>query len=170
MKTKHPMQRVLVIGCPGAGKSTFARWLREKTALPLYYLDQLWHNPDRTTRSREAFDADLAAILAEERWIIDGNYSRTLERRIAACDTVFLLDLPTAVCLAGAAARVGQPREDMPWTEDVFDPEFRDYIAAFADEQSPKIYELLKRYKNKRIVTFCSREDIEQYKKSFRIL
>lgn len=164
------MQRVLIIGCPGAGKSTFARWLREQTALPLYYLDQLWHNSDRTTRSREAFDADLDAILAEQRWIIDGNYSRTLARRLAACDTVFLLDLPTAVCLEGAAARVGQPREDMPWTEDMFDPEFRDYIAAFADEQLPKIYELLQQNKNKCVVIFHSYEDIEQYKASFETL
>lgn len=42
------MKRVLVIGCPGAGKSTFARWLRDATGLPLYYLDRIWHRPDKT--------------------------------------------------------------------------------------------------------------------------
>ena len=50
------MKRILVIGCPGAGKSTFARALRDRTALPLWYLDQIWHRPDRTTVRREEFD------------------------------------------------------------------------------------------------------------------
>ena len=88
------MKRVLVIGSPGAGKSTFARNLRDKTGLPLYHLDNIWHKPDRTTISREEFDERLAAILAKDSWIIDGNYSRTLELRLQYCDTVFLLDYP----------------------------------------------------------------------------
>ncbi len=158
------MQRVIVIGCPGAGKSTFARWLRDRTALPLYYLDLLWHTSDRTTRSRDEFDADLETILAQEHWIIDGHYGRTLERRLAACDTVFVLDLPTTVCMESAAARVGQPREDMPWIERELDLDFREYIAAFEKKQRPKIYELLNRYKDKQIVIFRSRQDIDQYK------
>ena len=111
------MKRVLIIGCPGAGKSTFARRLRDCVGLPLHYLDQLWHRPDGSTRSRPEFDARLAEILCQDRWIIDGNYLRTLERRLERCDTVFLLDYPLEVCLAGAAARIGLPREGIPWFE-----------------------------------------------------
>ena len=98
------MKRALVIGCPGAGKSTFARALRDCTGLPLYYLDQIWHRPDGSSITPQAFDERLAEILARECWIIDGNYLRTLEPRLERCDTVFLLDYPTEVCLAGAAA------------------------------------------------------------------
>ena len=54
---EEAMQKVIVIGCPGAGKSTFARQLREVTGLPLYYLDMLWHRPDRTNPPREENDA-----------------------------------------------------------------------------------------------------------------
>ena len=86
--------RAIVVGCPGAGKSTFARAPRDQTHLPLYYLDMLWHKPDKTTISREEFDRRLKAIMAKDKWIIDGNYGRTLEPRFQACDTVFLLDLP----------------------------------------------------------------------------
>ena len=96
------MQKVMVIGCPGAGKSVFARGLRDASGLPLYYLDMLWHKPDQTNISREEFDLQLGKILRRDRWIIDGNYLRTMETRLQSCDTVFLLDFPPSVFPAGA--------------------------------------------------------------------
>lgn len=76
------MKKVILIGSPGAGKSTFGRRLRDITGLPLYYLDQLWHRPDKTTVSREEFDRRLREILLNDQWILDGNYQRTLEVRL----------------------------------------------------------------------------------------
>lgn len=153
------MKRALVIGCPGAGKSTFARALRDCTGLPLYYLDQIWHRPDGSSITPQAFDERLAEILARECWIIDGNYLRTLEPRLERCDTVFLLDYPTEVCLAGAAARIGRPREDLPWTEQAFDPEFRQWIVDFPGTQLPQILRLLERHQSERQThIFRSRE------------
>lgn len=158
------MRKVVVIGCPGAGKSTFARRLSAATGLPLFYLDLLWHRPDRTSVSRETFDARLQEVLAQEAWIIDGNYLRTLEMRLSACDTVFLLDYPTSVCLAGAAARIGSERPDLPWVETTFDESFRQWIEAFPQEQLPRIYALLARYRAGRSVTvFRSREEAAAY-------
>ena len=119
------MKRVLVIGCPGAGKSTFVRRLRDVTGQPLYYLDMMWHKPDRTTVTREQFDARLQSILKRDAWIIDGNYARTLPQRLEYCDTVFFLDFPTDICVAGAEQRIGVKREDMPWVEHEFEEEFR---------------------------------------------
>ena len=63
------MKKIIIIGSPGAGKSTFARKLRDKTGLPLYYLDMLWHLPDRTTVTTEEFDAKLAAIMETEAYL-----------------------------------------------------------------------------------------------------
>ena len=88
------LRKVIIIGCPGAGKSTFARILSDKTHLPLYYLDMLWHKPDRTTVERNIFDNKLKEIVLGDKWIIDENYGRTLEMRIQACETIFLLDFP----------------------------------------------------------------------------
>ena len=109
------MQKVIVIGCPGSGKSTFARKLRDLTDLPLYYLDMMWHRPDKSTIARKEFDIRLREILSKDRWIIDGNYQRTLELRFSECDTVFLLDYPIDICLKRVEKRIGQKREDMPW-------------------------------------------------------
>ncbi len=158
------MNKVLVIGCPGAGKSTFARALRDIEGLPLYYLDRIWHQPDGSHISREEFDRRLGEILIRDRWMIDGNYQRTLEQRLGRCDTVFLLDYPLPVCLAGAASRIGKPREDMPWIEREFDPEFRQWILDFPQKQLPQIYRLLEGCKDdKQVFVFRSREEAEAY-------
>ena len=157
------MKKVIVIGCPGAGKSTFARKLRDRTGLPLYYLDMIWHKPDKTNITRQEFDAKLSEIVRKEEWIIDGNYGRTLEMRLKECDTVFLLDLPVSVCLAGAESRIGTQREDMPWKEETMDEEFRDWIVNFPEDEMPHVYELLNKYRDKNIVVFQSREELNQY-------
>lgn len=158
------MKRILVIGSPGSGKSTFSRKLRDRTGLPLFYLDQIFHNADRTTVSREEFDEKLSAVLAQEQWILDGNYHRTLPRRLESCTDVFFFDLPVEVCLEGAASRIGQEREDMPWIEEEFDPEFRQYILDFPKDQLPEIYKLLEEYRNKKTITvFHSREEADEW-------
>lgn len=161
------MRKIIVIGCPGSGKTTFARKLRDKTDLPLYYLDAIWHKPDKTHIPREEFDARMAEILPTDQWIIDGNYSRTLEIRMRACDTVFFFDLPTQVCLEGAAARVGKVREEMPWIETKLDPEFKKEIEEFPSKNLPTVYALFEKYSDKRIVIFRSREEADKFLEEF---
>ena len=157
-------RRIIVIGSPGAGKSTFARKLRDMTGLPLWYLDRLWHNPDRTTVSREVFDERLARILETEEWIIDGNYQRTLPLRFERCTEVFLFDLPAQVCLEGVMARMGKPREEMPWTENSLDPEFRQAILDFRKDKMPGILRLIGQYGDSRAVTvFRSRREADAW-------
>ena len=87
------MKRIMIIGCPGSGKSTFARALAPKTGLPLHHLDMMYWNPDRTTKPKEEFRAALREIINLPDWIIDGNYGSTLELRMEACDTVIFLCL-----------------------------------------------------------------------------
>ena len=111
------MQKVIVIGCPGSGKTTFAEKLNKKTGLPLYYLDAIWHKPDKTHIDRENFDEQISRIFDASEWIIDGNYNRTIEMRLQQCDTVFLFDLPTDVCIQGARDRLGERRYDLPWID-----------------------------------------------------
>ena len=157
------MEKVLVIGCPGGGKSTFSRALNKITGIPLFYLDMIWHKPDKTTCSREVFDQRLGEILRGERWIIDGNYARTLPLRLADCDTVFWLDYPLETCIEGIRARKGKPRADMPWIEMEEDEEFMEFVRNFPLSGRREIQRLLKEYPEKDIVVFYSREEAEAF-------
>ena len=153
------MKKVIVIGCPGGGKSTFARMLYEKTGLPLYYLDQMYWNADRTTVDRAVFHERLRSTIEKESWIIDGNYGSTMEMRMEACDTVFFLDYSLEVCLSEIEERRGKSRPDMPWVEDEVDEEFIAFIKNYSTDSRPKVMELLGRYSDKNIVIFKTRAE-----------
>ncbi|MBQ1504265.1 MAG: adenylate kinase [Oscillospiraceae bacterium] len=153
------MNRVIVIGCPGSGKSVFSRALHEKTGLPLYHLDNLYWNADRTKVDRGVFLDRLENILISDQWIIDGNYASTMEKRMQRCDTVFFLDYPLDVCLSGVNARQGMKRPDMPWTEaeGEEDAEFLNFIKSYISESRPVVLDLLSKNCDKEIHIFTSR-------------
>ena len=163
------MKKTIVIGCPGSGKTTFSEKLNKQTGLPLYHLDAIWHKPDKTHIPREDFDRRISEIFATDSWIIDGNYNRTIETRMKECDTVFLFDLPTEVCLQGATERLGKERYDLPWLETELDPEFEGFIKDFANTSLPKIYGLIDKYKEeKQIVIFKSHQEADDFLKKLK--
>ena len=159
------MKRALIIGCPGSGKSTFARALAEKTGLPLYYRDRMYWNADKTKVPREIFLQNLESALSKDEWIIDGNYGSTMEQRLQCCDTVFFLDYPTEVCLSGIRERSGKPRPDMPWVDDPNEPDtvFLEFVRAFQEESRPNILRLSEQYPEKEWIIFRAREESDAY-------
>ncbi len=131
-----PYRKILVVGCGGAGKSTFALEIGKRFALPVVHLDRLWWLPGWVERDREEFDGMLKRELQKPSWVIDGNYHRTLALRLAYCDAVVFLDIPTEECLKNAYARAekyrGTTRPDMTegCPETVHD-EFKQWIEGF---------------------------------------
>ena len=156
-------KKILVLGCPGSGKSSFARRLQEKTGLPLVHLDNIWWRPDRTHISREEFDRKLEEILQQPAWILDGDYSRTYEPRIRACDTVIWLDYGEDVCMQGILGRLGEERPDMPWTEQTPDPALIDQVQRYQIETRPTLWTLLEQYAQTRRVIFKTRAEADRW-------
>lgn len=157
------MKKIIIIGCPGSGKSTFARALRDRTGLPLYHLDMLYWNADKTNVDKSVFLERLSEVLRQDEWIIDGNYGSTMELRLSACDTAIFLDYPTEVCLDGIRSRMGQPRSDIPWVETQQDGDFFEFVKHFNEQQRPAVLALLAAYRDKRTVTLTSREQADDF-------
>ena len=149
--------KVIVLGCSGSGKSTFAQELHRRTGLPLIHLDNVWWREDRTHIGRDEFDRKLEAILRGERWIIDGDYSRTYEVRFRSCDAVVFLDYSEEVCMNGIIERVGKCRLDIPWIEKDLDPELVRLVRNYRRENRPVVYVLMERYPEKQAIIFKTR-------------
>lgn len=167
------MERILIIGNTGAGKSTFAKALAQKTGLPLVHLDKLYWHGNWEHLSREEFDAVLETELIKPRWIIDGNFSRTFPHRLQYADTVFYLDIPTLTCLWGLTKRVfanyGKTRDDMggncPEYFDKQKPALYKGAIAYNRRNRKKYYELLAA-SHKQVIIFRSRRQIKKFLES----
>ena len=158
------MERILIVGNSGAGKSTMARAMGEKTGLPVVHLDRLFWRENWQHIAREEFDALLQQELEKSQWIIDGNYDRTVSTRLAYCDTVILLDYPRWQCLLGVVKRVissyGKVRPDMgDGCPERFDWEFMKYVWNYNRENREKLYRKLNALDRVNVIVFRNRKE-----------
>ncbi len=155
--------RIMITGCCGSGKSTLSRKVADRTRLPLFNLDMIWWRPDESHISREDFDRILAELTAGERWIIEGDYSRTYEARLRACDTLIFLDYDEETCMAGLRQRVGQKRSDIPWVERKLEQELVDLVNNYRQDKRPKLLSLLEQYPEKQVLVFHNRDEADAW-------
>lgn len=153
------MNKVIIIGSPGAGKSVFARKLAQTLSVDLFHMDNLYWRSDKTHISREELIEKLRIIFRLEKWIIDGNYLHTMDMRIKEADTIFFLDYPVADCLQGITERTGIKRDDIPWFEENLDQELIEIVKQFPIQSLPLIKELLIKYSEKTIYCFKNRSE-----------
>jgi adenylate kinase family enzyme len=145
------MRRVLVIGIPGAGKSTFVRKLADKAGLPLIHLDAAFWRPGWTLTPRSEWRARVAELVAGDLWITEGNYANSLDLRLPRADSVLWFDYPTLKCLRRVLWRVastyGRVRPDMaPGCPERFDWEFLRYVWRFNRDERPKTVAALAKF------------------------
>lgn len=163
------MKKVLVIGSSGAGKSTFSRRLSDLTGIEIIHLDKIYWKPKWTEPSKEEWKATLEKATGGEKWIMDGNYSNTLDIRIPACDTVIFLETPRALCVYRVLKRVAfsykKTRPDMAADcVERFDWEFIKWIWDFENRSKPKIERFLEQFKNeKTIIRLRSKSEVEDF-------
>lgn len=165
------MERILIIGCGGAGKSTLARQLGEKLGLPVIHLDKRWWKPGWVESTPEEFDEKLAAELEKPRWIMDGNFNRTMPQRLSKCDTVIYLDFSRVACLLGVLKRVittyGKVRPDMG--EDCperLDLDFLKWVWYYNRNNREKNYRLLNEAEGIETVVLKNRRMVKRFLRS----
>ena len=162
------MERIIIIGCGGAGKSTLARQLGEKLNLPVVHLDKLFWRPGWEHISQEEFDQLHREALSQEKWIMDGNFDRTMSERIKYCDTVIYLDFSRFACLMGVAKRVlttyGTVRPDMgEGCPERIDWEFLQWVWNFNKTKRENIYRILNEAEGVETIVLKNRRAVKRF-------
>ncbi len=166
-------EKIMVIGSPGSGKTTFSLELSEILDIPVTHLDRLFWRDNWVSVDDTEFDRQLTDEVCKNKWIIDGNYDRTINVRLENCDTVIYLDYPAIVSVFGYLCRLysnrGTSRADMGgYCPEKFDFEFLKYIISFNIHKRRKYRDMLKDTKNKNIYIFGSRRTGRKFLESLR--
>lgn len=165
------MERIVIIGCGGAGKSTMARQLGDKLQIPVVHLDKLFWKPGWVESSREEIDAKIMAEMAKPQWIMDGNYNRTLAERMRHCDTIIYLDFSRFACLMGVLKRVittyGTVRPDMgEGCPERFDWEFLQWVWNYNKNKRESNYRLLNEATHAETIVLKNHRAVKKFLKS----
>jgi adenylate kinase family enzyme len=163
------MKKVLVIGSSGSGKSTFSRRLGAATGLEVVHLDKLFWHRDWVETPKDEWRKVVADVCRKDSWIIDGNYSGTMDVRIPFCDTVIFLDFPRTVCVSRILKRVAfykkGSRPDMAeGCDEKFNWEFIKWTWDYPTRSKPRVEKLLEKVRNeKTIIRLTSNRDVENF-------
>lgn len=138
------MQRILVIGSAGAGKSTLARAISARLGLPLVHLDRHYWRPGWVEPDPEVWAAHVDRLVASDAWVMDGNYGGTMARRLAAADTAVFLDRSRWLCMWRVVRRwrrhLGRARPDMAeGCPERVDLAFLHYVLVFPRVHRPRV-------------------------------
>jgi adenylate kinase family enzyme len=138
------MKKVLVLGCCGAGKSTFSKKLQSILKLELIHLDQYYHKPNWEEPEKAEWERIIYTLVQKPFWIMDGNFSGTLDVRIKNADTIIYLDYPTLKCFWRVIIRIfkshGAVRSDMAnGCKEQFDLEFLHFVLTFNNKRRKEI-------------------------------
>jgi adenylate kinase family enzyme len=161
------MDRIAVVGCGGSGKTYVARRLAERLNLPLTHLDGVYYDADWNPLPQDHFAERQRELVAQPRWLIEGNYASTLPIRLASADTVIFLDLPAITCLAGILQRRWRYRGGQHARDGVYDRitwSFVRYIWGYRKTMRPKVRDLIAEHSsNAQLITLTSRGDTARF-------
>ncbi|GAK42819.1 topology modulation protein [Paenibacillus sp. TCA20] len=166
------MRKVVLIGSGGSGKSTLARQLGERLGITVYHLDALFWKPNWVPASKDEQKDVQLDLVEKEEWIIDGNYSGTMDIRLHAADTIIFLDIHRVICVYRAFKRIIQyrnhTRPDMgEGCQEKFDLDFFKWIWNYPRTKRPGILKKLEELSQaKRVIILKSTKEVELFLES----
>ena len=162
-----PLISLVLFGKTGSGKSTLANNLARKLELPVYHLDAIHHLSNWKIRDKKERDEIILQKIEEPKWVIDGTYTSTLEKRIEKADLIIYLDFPTIVKLKNIFHRYlknkGKQREETPGCKENMDIAFIKQPINWNKKKKSKIYELLEKNKDKKVLIFKKRRKLNKW-------
>ena len=170
------MQKVAIIGSCGAGKSTLAQQLGRLLSLKVIHLDQAYWQPGWVETEPQVWRQRVEALVTEESWIMDGNYSGTFDLRLPVADMIIFLDFSRWQCIGRVLKRIwryrGQTRPDMaPNCPECLNWEFLWYTWCFPSHNRPKIIQALATTRpDQTVVTLPHPESVQQFLAKFQSL
>ena len=163
------MERILVIGCSAAGKSTVARELGRILDIPVIHLDTILWKPGCKLADEDEEMREVRRLLEADRWVLDGNYTASLPMRVAAADTIVVVDFPRHVCLSRALKRLlrfrGRTRPDMgAGCPERLNLSFLLWIWRYPQTERPELlHNIWCHGGHAHVVTLTSQDDVEKW-------
>jgi adenylate kinase family enzyme len=146
-------KRIILVGNNGSGKSFFSKELAKITGLPLIHLDNEYWQPCWQALPRDEWEERQRQLISGDEWIVDGNYTGTMELRFERAELIIFLDVNRIVCLMGVLKRRGKKRTDIPdYLDERLDKGFFRMCAGlwrFAKKRRPAIMSLHEKYPDK---------------------
>lgn len=142
-KEIYDFKKISIIGCPGSGKSTLSVQLAKILNLEAIHLDKIYWKPYWVNISKEEFDEKHDEILKKDSFILDGNYNRTISKRLEKCDLVIYLDYDSQVCIDSYIQRVKDGSIKDFITEncvETLDEDFNNYISSYNEKNRENNY------------------------------
>ncbi|MBC7774990.1 MAG: AAA family ATPase [Phycisphaerae bacterium] len=166
-------KRILILGSGGSGKTTFTRKLAAKTQLPVYHLDALHWKPNWTAPNKAAWQYQVADLVQENSWIIDGSYFGTLNLRLPRAELIVFLDMPNWRCIWNILKRRvqyaqfrGKIRPGMPpECPETLYFSFLKWVWQYPRHDKPKVFEAIEKWKipEANVLVFKSYEAMEKF-------
>ena len=162
------MEKVVIIGSAGAGKSTLARKLGSKLNIKVVHLDRVFWQRGWKEKPRDKRIDILQDLVREKRWIIEGTYLSSSKARLNAADTIIFLDIPPLLCLWRIIKRHLEyhkhSRRDIPegCTDKITALRILK-ILAFPFRGRRTLKQKLRNYKSKQIIWLRSGKEVENF-------
>jgi len=166
-----PTNRISIIGGSGSGKSTLATILSKEFLLPVIHLDAINYNANWVPVDKNVRDKIIMEKSNSEKWIIDGNYNKTLKERLQKSDLIIWLDYSTFAHLKGIFKRIIQnfnkDRFEIPGCKERIDLSFIQYVFTYNKKKRPKVVDLLKDIPKDKLLIFKNQKDLNAWLRNF---